>query len=699
MASLQMLRHLCCTLSFSTLIGCPYISAHTLEIQLCKVDEDGDGDPKNICTADGVIAGSSDCNDQDASIFHGAPEVAYDKIDQDCDGEHYDLVDTDYDGYPGITKSDFDALPGDAVWPPTVMSATEDYDCDDTVKNIHVGAPDPWYDGVDSNCDEKDDFDADGDGFASDNYIEEYSAYGGQLDATDCDDHDYDTNITIANDDLYDGIDSDCDAQNDFDADGDTYIATVEEAIAGGYLPNGITSEQWDGLFNEFIARYGYDHIVQHVEYDCDDLEITTNPNAAEVWYDGVDGDCAEDDDYDQDKDGFASSFNSIDYTGALPTNDCIDTDANIHVDAMELFSDDVDQDCDGGDDSAKFSRHNYEWVNPKNVIIGTTDNDFSLVTAADNFNEPFTQGLENAGLFIRLDKSNPDNPIEYKRWQSGMLDNTIDAVFSNDHVYMGGSTSIPNVTVYVASWNTDTDIESVSAYIDESGDNISDFDLDLSDDGSVWAVATRTSGTAIMHATPSISGWAAEVIDYTSNILNNGSNGYHGIIEAPVSGDTVDVSLCLSGSICRTNAVTLNDDDGITIGASPSSTPYSPPNAGTLTHRNGLVLVTNPSTGGSIFVDGIEQYTLPSYEFVSADAVLFDDELYFIGVSSNGDLVTQFGSDPAVTYTATDENDLDIDVHSASITVTEENLAIAISGVDEDDIDVVGWAFFGWGA
>jgi hypothetical protein len=83
----------------------------------------------------------------------------------------------------------------------------------------------------------------------------------------------------------------------------------------------------------------------------------------------------------------------------------------------------------------------------------------------------------------------------------------------------------------------------------------------------------------------------------------------------------------------------------------------------------------------------------------VSADAVLFDDELYFIGVSSNGDLVTQFGSDPAVTYTATDENDLDIDVHSASITVTEENLAIAISGVDEDDIDVVGWAFFGWGA
>jgi hypothetical protein len=697
MASLQMLRHLCCTLSFSTLIGCPYISAHTLEIQLCKVDEDGDGDPKNICTADGVIAGSSDCNDQDASVFHGAPEVAYDKIDQDCDGEHYDLVDVDYDGYPGITKADFDALPGDAVWPPTVMSATEDYDCDDTVKNIHVGAPDPWYDGVDSNCDEQDDFDADGDGFASDNYIEEYSAYGGQLPTTDCDDHDYDTNTTIANDDLYDGIDSDCDAQNDFDADGDTYIATVEEAIAGGYLPNGITSEQWNGLFNEFIARYGYDHIVQHAEYDCDDLEITTNPNAAEVWYDGIDGDCAEDDDYDQDKDGFASSFNSMDYTGALPTTDCIDTDANIHIDAMELFSDDVDQDCDGGNNSTRFSRDDYIWTNPRNVVIGATDDYFALVTAADSFADNFTD-VSEAGVFIRFDKANVDSPIEYKVWHAGKLDDTIDAAYTNDRFFVGGSaTTDDDVTIYLASFNVDTDTEPINDYRNGVGGDISDFDLDLSADGSVWAVATRTSGTAIMHATPSVSGWAAEIMDYTSNMLNNSSNGYHGIIEAPVSGDTADVSLCLSGSACRTNSVELSDDNISII--YPFTTPYSPPNAGTITHRNGLVLVTNPSTGGSIFVDGIEQYTLPSYEFVSADAVLFDDELYFIGVSSNGDLVTQFGSDPAVTYTATDENDLDIDVHSASITVTEENLAIAISGVDEDDIDVVGWAFFGWGA
>ena len=198
-------------------------------------------------------------------------------------------------GYPGITKAEFDALPGDAVWPPNVSTTPEEYDCDDAVKSIHVGAPDPWYDGIDSNCDEKDDFDADEDGFASDNYIEEYSSYGGLLPTTDCDDHDETTNTDNTSDTLYDGIDSDCDAQNDFDADGDTYIATVEEAIAGGYLPSGITSEQWDGLFNEFLARYGYDHIVQHDEYDCDDLETTTNPKATEVWYDGVVSDCAQD--------------------------------------------------------------------------------------------------------------------------------------------------------------------------------------------------------------------------------------------------------------------------------------------------------------------------------------------------------------------------------------------------------------------
>ena len=37
-------------------------------------------------------------------------------------------------------------------------------DCDDAAANVHPGAEDAWYDGVDSNCDGGNDDDQDGDG-------------------------------------------------------------------------------------------------------------------------------------------------------------------------------------------------------------------------------------------------------------------------------------------------------------------------------------------------------------------------------------------------------------------------------------------------------------------------------------------------------------------------------------------------------
>ena len=38
-------------------------------------------------------------------------------------------------------------------------------DCDDDDANVYPGAPDEWYDGVDSNCQNDDDYDQDGDGY------------------------------------------------------------------------------------------------------------------------------------------------------------------------------------------------------------------------------------------------------------------------------------------------------------------------------------------------------------------------------------------------------------------------------------------------------------------------------------------------------------------------------------------------------
>jgi len=56
--------------------------------------EDGDGDG-----AWDVACGGADCDDADASVGPGFPEIPYDGLDQDCDG--VDLDDLDGDGFPG----------------------------------------------------------------------------------------------------------------------------------------------------------------------------------------------------------------------------------------------------------------------------------------------------------------------------------------------------------------------------------------------------------------------------------------------------------------------------------------------------------------------------------------------------------------------------------------------------------------------
>jgi hypothetical protein len=69
-------------------------------------------------------------------------------------------------------------------------------------------------------------------------------------------------------------------------------------------------------------------------EGDCDDYDDAIHPGATEIFYDGIDQDC-DDNDLDQDLDGFDVG------------DDCNDVDAAVNPDAEELCND-VDDDCDG---------------------------------------------------------------------------------------------------------------------------------------------------------------------------------------------------------------------------------------------------------------------------------------------------------------------------------------------------------------
>lgn len=76
---------------------------------------------------------------------------------------------------------------------------------------------------------------------------------------------------------------------------------------------------------------------------DCDDLDPTVAPGQVDVPYDGVDADCAGNDDGDQDGDGQAA----VEAGGS----DCDDTDPAVNGSAEEIWHDGIDQNCDGNDD------------------------------------------------------------------------------------------------------------------------------------------------------------------------------------------------------------------------------------------------------------------------------------------------------------------------------------------------------------
>ena len=123
-------------------------------------------------------------------------------------------------------------------------------DCDDDDPTFYPGAPDDWYDGRDTNCDGADDFDQDGDGFQTASHNADGATGGG-----DCQDANPDM-FPGAADAWYDGVDSDCDGSNDYDADGDGFGSA---ALGEGR--------------------------------DCDDSIATVNPNGVERL-NGLDDDC-----------------------------------------------------------------------------------------------------------------------------------------------------------------------------------------------------------------------------------------------------------------------------------------------------------------------------------------------------------------------------------------------------------------------
>ena len=317
-------------------------------------DFDQDGDGERVTSAEG----GTDCWDDPGSIppeyvalngfaqpaasdVHlGADEVWYDGVDQDC-GEEDDF-DQDMDGFASTAWSEtrttlpvedcFDAVTEvyPELWPECVAMELQVVAVPLSPSAIYPDAPDTWYDGTDANCDESDDFDADADGYAA---------------CAECDDDDPAIFPNDAEERWYNHVDENCDG-NDADQDGDGYLtagyveADVNEPV---HLPGAYGSDDcWDA---PAVIPEDFDAINGMPQPAAEDV----HPDAVEAWYDGVDQDCGEDDDFDQDEDGDASD-SERDRTGGVG-NDCNDEDGTVNSSAAETWYDGTDQNCDGESD------------------------------------------------------------------------------------------------------------------------------------------------------------------------------------------------------------------------------------------------------------------------------------------------------------------------------------------------------------
>ena len=194
---------------------------------------------------------------------------------------------------PDGTRADIGAYGGTLAWPLADFDGdgfTAGRDCDDRDASINEGAQDRPYDGIDSDCAFDSDYDQDGDGVDA---VE----FGG----LDCDDT--------------------------------TAAITPRAAETEGDLRDA----DCDGLINPDLDGDGWESTL-----DCDDLDSDARPDAEERWYDGVDGDCSGGSDFDQDGDGFDSA--------AYGGTDCDDTNARIHRLMADETEDGVDNNCDGED-------------------------------------------------------------------------------------------------------------------------------------------------------------------------------------------------------------------------------------------------------------------------------------------------------------------------------------------------------------
>ena len=379
------------------------------------VDGDAHGDPDasvTACTAPpGHVARGDDCDDADAAIHPGAPEMC-NTVDDDCDeGIDDDAIDAplwygdgDGDGFgdrasvttacaqpTDSSENGDDCADADAAVNPIAAETCNaiDDDCDALVDGLDPGLVDgsTWYD------------DDDGDGYGDEATAVQACTQPNDTVAVAGDCNDGVPSIRPEGAEICDGVDNDCDALVDdddvvvegweyhADADGDGYgdpdVSVTACAQPEGYVYDVQDCDDTTAAVGPALDYYEDDDGDGYGLYfdsttctpgpgvgsgwgDCDDDDPAISPGAEETC-NGIDDNCDEEVDLDDpllvmdvwydddDGDGYgddASTIESCDPVAGAVTvgGDCDDGDDATHAGAAERC-DGVDNDCTGAID------------------------------------------------------------------------------------------------------------------------------------------------------------------------------------------------------------------------------------------------------------------------------------------------------------------------------------------------------------
>lgn len=253
-----------------------------------------------------VFEGPADCNDDDGNINPGRFDEPYDGVDADCDrGNDFDA---DGDGQMPIgTDPSVVTTYADSIGIQIDVSATNALgDCNDEDPTILAGAStDEPYDGHDRDCDGSNDFDQDGDGYIPDSFEDAFHTFVATyhpdpanqpawVDTTqlgDCLDQP-DSHVSLPPEQVYpgapetpyDGVDSDCVGDSDFDADGDGFTVQDMDQEIEDYRTLWSTGNP--PSFVPTLAPIGVE------PGDCDDTLPNVAPGNLESLGDASDADC-----------------------------------------------------------------------------------------------------------------------------------------------------------------------------------------------------------------------------------------------------------------------------------------------------------------------------------------------------------------------------------------------------------------------